>query len=235
MKNIAWRQIGLEICAWTAAAARELFKLTVRWCKGHQRLVTKIEKVLLWTVILATVALVCSRTVRKQESAKYAAALQAAELRHNAELEQARTDIEEELKTEYGFDQIDQERDQIQVEAEWVARVLQGMNENSERGKKSICWCIFNRVDNPLYGNTVESVVNQASQWVGYHSTNTITQENYNIAYAEVLKWHSGGIRPMRADFLYLSWSSKEIVLRTQFTDGRGCHYWYEDDWADAE
>ena len=235
MKNIEWRQIWLEIFAWTAAAAEELFKMAVRWCKGHQRLVTKIEKALLFALALVTVALICSNNVRKQESAKYAAALLAAQQQHTAEMEQARVDMEQELKTAYGFDQIDQECDQIQTEAEWIARVLQGMNENSERGKKSICWCIFNRVDSTLYGGTVEAVVTQPSQWVGYSSTNMITQENYDIALEQVKAWHSGGIRPMRADLLFLSWSSEEIVLRTQFTDGKGCHYWYEDDWAEVE
>lgn len=235
MKNIDWRQIGYEILMVTADTLAELFRATIRWCKSHQRTVTKIKKVLLFVLIFAIVAGVCTRTVRKQEREKYAAALLTLQEQHEAEMAQARVDMEAELKAEYGYDQIDQERDQIEVEAEWVARVLQGMNDNTAEGKRSICWCIFNRVDSALYPATVEGVCNQASQWVGYSDKNTITQENYNIAYEQVLKWHSGGVRPMRPDFLFLSWSSDDIVLRTQFTDGKGCHYWYEDDWADIE
>ena len=237
MKNIEWRRIGLEVCAWTAAAAEELFKMSVRWCKSHQRLVTKIEKVLIWALVLGTVALICSNTVRKQERAKYAAALLAAQQQHTAEMEQARIDMEQELKTAYGFDQIDQERDQIQVEAESLARLAEWLDElgTTEEGKRSSFWCVFNRADSNLYPSTIEGVLAQTGQFDGYKPSGTFTMANYSLALGEVQKWHSGGARPMRADLLFLVWTPDGVILKSQLSGGKGCHYWYEDDWAEVE
>lgn len=234
MKKIAWWQVGYLFFAWVADAFKELFWNVAHWRKAHPRAAEKIERALFVAAMLVLVALVCSRTVRKQESAKYAAALQAVELRHTAELERIRTDVTEELKTEYG---LGQEIDQIQAEAELLARLAEWLDElgTSERGKKSAFWCVFNRTDSSQYPDTIESVLSQPGQFDGFKADRLYTQGNLKLALQEVRKWHSTAARPMRADFLYLSWFRDGVVLKTQIGDGKGCHYFYETDWDGIE
>lgn len=237
MKNIAWRQIGYEICAWAEAIFGYVLYIINSWCDKHQRTAGKIKKALIWLLVISMVYGISSRTVRKQEGEKYTAALIEVEQKHDNEMKQARVDMEAELKATYGFDKIDQERDQIQAETESLARLAEWLDElgTTEEGKKSSFWCAFNRSDSSLYPSTLEGVLTQAGQFDGYKPNGTFTQANYNLALREVQKWHSGGPRPMRTDFLYLVWTPEGVVLKTQLSDGKGCHYWYEEDWAGVE
>ena len=50
--------------------------------------------------------------------------------------------------------------------------------------------------------------------------------ENWELALAELKVWYSGGHRPMSSDYIYLSWSSKEILLRDTFEENKSTHYW---------
>ena len=116
--------------------------------------------------------------------------------------------------------------EQMQQEAEFIARVLYGTaKNNSDRDKRTVVWCILNRVDHPNYPNTVKAVCEQESQWMGYSNSNPIMEDLYELALTEVKVWHSN-YRPVMPDYIYMSWSSKEIVLRDTYGKTNATRYW---------
>lgn len=112
-----------------------------------------------------------------------------------------------------------------QTEAEAVARVLYGVKGNSERDMRTYAWCIFNRVDDSKYPDTLAGVISQPSQWMAYSEKNAVLDRLYTIAEEELDRWHSGH-RPVASDFVYMSWSPSEIVLRNRWEETSGTKYW---------
>lgn len=112
-----------------------------------------------------------------------------------------------------------------QTEAEAVARVLYGVKGNSERDLRTLAWCIFNRVDNKAYPNTLNGVISQPSQWMAYSEDNAVLDGLYDIAKEEIDRWHSGH-RPVSSEFVYMNWSPSEIVLRNRWEEKSGTKYW---------
>ena len=118
------------------------------------------------------------------------------------------------------------EEDTYNAEAEYIAKLLYGQARyNSPEAQKAIAWLIINRVESPYYPNSVQEVVEQQSQWMGYNDNNIIEDRLYEVALTAVNDWHNGAHRPFSADFLYMVWTSDEITLRTTFEETRGTQY----------
>lgn len=114
----------------------------------------------------------------------------------------------------------------IKSEAEYIAKVLYGTAQNnSERDQRTVVWCILNRVDNTAYPDTVREVCEQSSQWMGYSDKNPVIVSLYNVAMKELKTWHND-YRPVSSDYIYMSWSSREITLRDTYEKGTGTRYW---------
>lgn len=116
---------------------------------------------------------------------------------------------------------------QIEREAEFIAKVIYGTARNhADSDKKAVVWCILNRVEHHSHPDTIEEVCEQPKQWMGYSSENPVLTENYDLALNELKTWYSGGHRPMGNEYIYLTWSSKEILLRDTFEENRNTNYW---------
>ena len=114
----------------------------------------------------------------------------------------------------------------LQQEAEYLAKMLYGTaRNNSERDQRTAIWCALNRVDSVGYPNTVKEVCQQSSQWVGYSDDNPILTNLYNIAKKELETWHNG-YRPVRIEYIYMNWSTKQITLRDTWKNGKDTSYW---------
>lgn len=110
-----------------------------------------------------------------------------------------------------------------------IAKVLYGYRYNSDRDLEGIAWIILNRVDNQAEFknfNTISSVVNQPSQWMGYGSDNPVLENLYDIAEKVLSEYNSDGKHLFAKDFLYFTWSQDYIVFRTEFKDSPTCKYW---------
>lgn len=150
---------------------------------------------------------------------------------HEAELVSLREELEEsyaaqvdeiEKYYEYGGDV-----SQIELEAEYIAKVIYGTARNhAESDKKAVVWCILNRVEHYAHPNTVAEVCEQPKQWMGYSDGNPVLADIYDLALDELKTWYSGGHRPMGNEYIYLTWSSKEILLRDTFEENRNTNYW---------
>ena len=118
------------------------------------------------------------------------------------------------------------EENTYNADAEYIAKLLYGQARyNSPEAQKAIAWLIINRVESPYYPNSVQEVVEQPSQWMGYNDNNIIEDGLYEVALTAVKDWHNGAHRPFSADFLYMVWTSDEITLRTTFEETRGTQY----------
>ena len=116
---------------------------------------------------------------------------------------------------------------QIEREAEYIAKVIYGTaNNHADSDKRAVVWCILNRVEHYSHPDTVVEVCEQPKQWMGYSSGNPVLAEHYDLALAELKIWHSGGHRPMGKEYIYLSWSSSEILLRDTFEESKNTRYW---------
>lgn len=115
---------------------------------------------------------------------------------------------------------------QLDREAEALARVLYGVRDNDTDDLRTACWCVFNRVDNSAFPDDLDNVIAQPDQWMRYHETNPILEPLYQVAREELDRWHSESHRPVSADYVFLSWSSRDICLRDNWAEGSGTHYW---------
>lgn len=143
-------------------------------------------------------------------------------LRNELEKEREEAIAEIEKFYEYGGDV-----SQIESEAEYIAKVIYGVAKNhTAADKKAVVWCILNRVENYAYPDTVEEVCEQPKQWMGYSSDNPVLTNLYELALEELKIWHSNGHRPLSSEYIYLAWSSQEILLRDTFEENKSTRYW---------
>ena len=116
---------------------------------------------------------------------------------------------------------------QIEKEAEYIAKVIYGTAKNhSAADQRAVVWCILNRVEHYAHPDTVIEVCEQPKQWMGYSNDNPVLADLYDLALEELKIWYNDGHRPISNDYIYLSWSSKEILLRDTFEENKNTHYW---------
>ena len=113
----------------------------------------------------------------------------------------------------------------IKIDSEYLAKMLDGYRYNDARALRTAIWCALNRVDHPAYPDSVKTVCEQPSQWMGYSSSNPILTDLYEIAEKEVRTWYNN-YRPVSEDYVYMRWSSKEIILRDTWEIDKNTHYW---------
>ena len=115
--------------------------------------------------------------------------------------------------------------------AEKLARVLYGFKDNNESDLITACWCVFNRVDiktgEYAYLSTLEEVIDQPGQWMGYSEENPVLENLYRISYSQIESWLNGGHRPVSSEYVFLVWSPGEIYLKTALEDGKGTKTWH--------
>lgn len=165
------------------------------------------------------------------QKVKYEKQIEEINANHEAEMIALRV----ELQDSYEFQMAELERyyeyggdvSQIEREAEYIAKVIYGTARNhADSDKRAVVWCILNRVEHYAHPNTVAEVCEQPKQWMGYSSDNPVLTENYDLALTELKTWHSDGHRPLSNDYIYLTWSSKEILLRDTFEENKNTNYW---------
>jgi hypothetical protein len=187
----------------------------------------KIIKVLIYILVLALAVIITTISQR----AKYEKQIAEINTNHEVEMEALRDELYEnyvsqmaelEKYYEYGGDV-----SQIEREAEYIAKVIYGTARNhSDSDKKAVVWCILNRVEHHSHPDTIAEVCKQPKQWMGYSDENPVLEDIYDLALTELKTWHNGGHRPMSNDYIYLSWSSKEIILRDTFEENKNTNYW---------
>ena len=179
--------------------------------------------------ILVIVIAVMTATISQR--AKYKKQIEEINTAHQEELTTLRAELKRDYESqiteleqyyEYGGDV-----SQIEREAEYIAKVIYGTAiSHTDADKRAVVWCILNRVEHYAHPDTVQGVCEQPKQWMGYSDKNPVLTENYDLALAELKTWYSGGHRPMGKEYIYLTWSSSEILLRDTFEENKNTRYW---------
>ena len=161
-----------------------------------------------------------------RDRVKYEAQLEEQRIKYEQTIEDLRIQHLDELyDMRMSYEQMTPEKE-LQEEAEYLAKLMYGNAlHNSERDKRTLIWCALNRVDNPAFPNTVRAVCEQPHQWMGYAAENPVLTELYNLAMQELQVWHNE-YRPVNYDYVYMSWSSKEIILRDTYEKTNSTRYW---------
>ena len=120
----------------------------------------------------------------------------------------------------------DPETVRLNSEASLLARVLYGVRDNDSDDLRTMCWCVFNRVDNAAYPATLTEVIAQPGQWMRYSPENPVLESLYQIAREQIEAWRTGGRRPVGNEYVFMAWSSDDICLRDTFTVGSKTRYW---------
>lgn len=92
------------------------------------------------------------------------------------------------------------------VAAEYLANVAWGEARGcSVTEQAAVMWCVLNRVDSPLYPDSVGGVVTQRAQFNGYSESNPITQELLQLANDVLTYWSEGDDsgRVLPKEYLY--------------------------------
>lgn len=204
--------------------------ITVAWHERKaiwERMLDNARQIQAFALILLCVMLVCVIGAR----VKLAHDMQI-EAQQTAAAEEMRLDLEKQEAIRASMIASEQAKAQeaaaaARAEREAVARVLYGTAlHHSEDAQKAVVWCILNRVESSLYPDNIQDVCSQESQWMGYSPENPIIASLYDVADEVISGWEQGGYRAISPDFLFLSWDSKDIVLRTSFNENAGTHYW---------
>lgn len=87
----------------------------------------------------------------------------------------------------------------------------------SSEAKALACWCVFNRVDSPLYPDDLECVLLQEGQFTEYDPDSSATEENFTIASNQISRWKNGDIRPCGEDAVFITVSSDGVELRDEW------------------
>lgn len=173
----------------------------------------KLKRVILCGLLVVLSTLVGCRAQLGQDAARYEVEKAALMEAHAAELAQVENGHATELERT--------------AEAEEIAKVLYGTARyNSKADQRLVVWCIINRVESNNYPDTVAEVCQQADQWMGYSPDNPVVEGLWELAGEELAKYYSGAPRPLGPEYVFLSWTEDEIVLRDRFEENGRTHYW---------
>ena len=190
----------------------------------------RLYRAILYVVLCVIIAMTATITQAIKDRAKYTEMMEQQREQIVAEYEQTiiemNTAHEREIAAlEYRYEYGGPE-DALTKEAEYIAKVLYGTARNHNSiDQRTVVWCILNRVDHSNYPDNVQGVCQQASQWIGYSDDNPILDDLYELALGELKIWHNGR-RPVGEDYIYMSWSSKEISLRNTYEKKDNTRYW---------
>lgn len=77
--------------------------------------------------------------------------------------------------------------------------------------------CVFNRVENPNYPSTIEGVIEQENQWIGYSDSNPMLGNYYQIAYKALEEWELEETKPVGTDFVWAEFDENGIWLKNEY------------------
>lgn len=195
--------------------------------KFQIHLSAQMKKVLACILVILILITIPAVSQHIHDKNKYEAEIEEIVAQYEGRIEQINQEHQNEIlgihqEYEYGGNV-----SEIEKEAEYISKVVYGTAKNhSANDQKAVVWCILNRVESAGYPDTVQGVCEQPKQWMGYSEDNPVMESIYDMV-LEILKtWHNNGHRPMGKEFVFLSWSSKEILLRDTFEENKSTRYW---------
>ena len=115
------------------------------------------------------------------------------------------------------------------VEVTALAQTLYGECRGcSELQQKAVCWCVFNRVDDGRFPDTLIGVVSQPLQLQGYSPNNPVWDNLYDVAYSCIVDWHNGENRILDPDMCWFSGWDRINHFRNAWLFEDATKFWEE-------
>lgn len=138
----------------------------------------------------------------------------------------------------YGYPYEEHEAYVDYVAAEYLANVTWGEARGcSVTEQAAVMWCVLNRVDSPLYPDSVVEVITQKSQFNGYSEDNPITNEMLQLANSVLTYWSEGADsgRVLPKEYLYFTGDGEHNYFYTEWASDAVAWDWslpspYEED-----
>lgn len=115
------------------------------------------------------------------------------------------------------------------VAAKYLANVTWGEARGcSVTEQAAVMWCVLNRVDSPLYPDSVGEVVTQRAQFNGYSESNPITQEMLQLANSVLTYWSEGDDsgRVLPKEYLYFTGDGEHNYFYTTWASNAVAWDW---------
>lgn len=94
-----------------------------------------------------------------------------------------------------------------EAEIEMLARLVYGEARGLDAYEQSlVCFCVFNRVDDSRFPNSISEVITQSKpcvQFDGYSSSHPITEEIHDVVVEAWNTWANGLENPLPSRFVY--------------------------------
>ena len=138
----------------------------------------------------------------------------------------------------YGYPYEEHEAYVDYVAAEYLANVTWGEAHGcSVTEQAAVMWCVLNRVDSPLYPDSVVEVITQKSQFNGYSEDNPITNEMLQLANSVLTYWSEGDDsgRVLPKEYLHFTGDGEHNYFYTEWASDAVAWDWslpspYEED-----
>lgn len=111
----------------------------------------------------------------------------------------------------------------IDRESDAVARMFYGIHRfiekyhYSEADLETYARCAFNRKDASKTGNSLEVIIAQPDQFVGYSDSNPVLKEYKQLAKDLVTEWHNETVKPCDNSYQWAELTPNGIYLKADF------------------
>lgn len=198
-------------------------KIEIKLTKKQKRFLLKAGSI---TAAAILVLLVQYIRISCQIEARYEEKIAALTAAHEEEIAQLTQEHNKQIEDILFQQEHGASEDILTEEARMISKVVYGMAGNHDKySQKAVIWCILNRVDNTSFPSTVSEVCRQPKQWIEFNDKNPIVDEIYDAVMTELSIYHNGR-RPVDDKYVFLSWSTKEIILRDEFIETAATRYW---------
>lgn len=115
-------------------------------------------------------------------------------------------------------------KDEINMLTKLLYMEARGVESDTE--KAAVVWCVLNRVDSPLYPNTITEVLTQPKQFA-YDETAPIQMSLQNIVTDVLSRWYAEKMfttdvgRVLPKEYIYFDGDGTHNYFRTEHKDGQ--------------
>ena len=117
----------------------------------------------------------------------------------------------------------------MEAEATIMAQAAYGVR-NVAAGINDITtyyWCMLCRVNNKIYPSTIEGVLVQPNQWMGFSTDNPVLEEYYQAALEQLNTFYNGHL-PVDESFVFCEWDNTgKFMLRNDYKATKTTNYWW--------
>ena len=118
-----------------------------------------------------------------------------------------------------------------EADVEMLAKLVWGEARGcSKTEQAAVIWTVLNRVDseNPVFPDTIQEVVTQPWQFIGYHPSHPVEQDKVDLAKDVLTRWLTGGEgRVLPKEYVFFHGDGIHNHFRSEFKHNG--QYW---DWS---